>query len=175
MTVTGSGLVLASIVSGAFLGAILTAAINIWLARRTRHGEERDRVRTAFADAFAAYAAYKEVPYAIRRRRADASAEERVRLSEILRKIQADIAYHLAWTAVESEPVGRAYTDLINATRAIAGTAMHDAWLTPAPETDSAMNIPSSIVDLTELAAYETAYIDAARAHLKRLAPWWAR
>jgi DNA-binding FadR family transcriptional regulator len=174
MTVTGSGLVFASVVSGAFLGALLTAMINIWLARRTRHGEERDRVRTAFAGAFAAYAAYKEVPYAIRRR-ADAPAEERVRLSEILRGIQADVAYHLAWTAAESEPVGHAYTNLINAARAIAGTAMHGAWLTPAPQTDSAMNIPASTIDLTELAPYETAYIAAARAHLKRLAPWWAR
>jgi hypothetical protein len=52
---------------------------------------------------------------------------------------------------------------------------MHDAWLAPAPQTDSAMNIPVSTIDLTELAPYETAYIDAARAHLKRLAPWWAR
>jgi hypothetical protein len=172
---TGSGVVVASVVSGAFLGAMLTAVINVWLARRTRHGEERNRVRAAFADAFAAYSAYKEVPYAIRRRRADAPDEERVRLSEVLRSIQADIAYHLAWTAAESEPVGRAYDDLISATRKVAGTAMHDAWLVPAPQTDAAMNIPATTIDLTALAPYETAYMNAARAHLKRLAPWWAR
>lgn len=69
---TGTGIVLAAVISGAFLGALVTALINIWLARRTRYGAERDRVRTAFATAFAAYSAYKELPYAIRRRRADA-------------------------------------------------------------------------------------------------------
>jgi len=37
------------------------------------------------------------------------------------------------------------------------------------------MNIPPTLVDLTELTKHETAYIDAVRTHLRRLAPWWAR
>lgn len=171
----GFGVLATAVISGAFLSAALTAIVNIWLARRTHHGQERDRVRAAFADAFAAYAAYKEMPYAIRRRRADAPAEERVRLSEILRSIQSGIAYHLAWTAAESEPVGRAYADLVDAMRKIAGTAMHDAWLAPAPTAGAAMNIPTTTIDLTALAPYEAAYMKATREHLKHLAPWWAR
>jgi hypothetical protein len=173
--VTGTGIVLAAVVSGAFLGALVTAFINIWLARRTRYGAERDRVRTAFANAFAAHSTYAELPYAIRRRRADTPSEERVRLSEILRAVQADIAYHLAWTSAESESVGLAYADLIDATRKIAGTAMHDAWLDHAPTTDAEMNIDATVIDLTALAPYEVDYMEAVRAHLKRLAPWWAR
>lgn len=98
-----------------------------------------------------------------------------MRLSEILRAIQADIAYHLAWTAAESESVGLAYADLVDAMRKIAGAAMHDAWLDPAPTTDAEMNIETAVVDLSALAPYEADYMNAAKAHLRRLAPWWTR
>jgi hypothetical protein len=173
--VTGFAVVLSSVLSGAFLAAIVTAGINIWLARRSRYGDERSRVRAALADAFAAYAAYKELPYAIRRRRADTPAEERVRLSEILRKIQTDLAYHQAWTAAESEVVGTAYAELVRETRKIAGAAMHEAWAAPAARTDAAMSIPMTTIDLSSLNSCEVTYMRAAQIHLAHLSPWWAR
>ena len=169
------GILVTAILSGAFLAALITAAINLWLARRKSREEERNRLRNSFAEAFAAYGAYKEFPYAIRRRRADAPAEERIRLSEALREIQASLVYHLAWTAAESETVGQAYANLIQQVRRTAGVAMHDAWKSPPAESDETMNIPPSAIDLSSLALHETTYMNAVRTHLTRLAPWWAR
>ncbi|MBJ7000165.1 hypothetical protein JG491_08775 [Streptomyces sp. CRPSP2-6A1] len=170
-----SGVVLSAVLSGAFLAAMLTATINIWLARRKSREEELSRLRTAFAEAFAAHSAYKEMPYAIRRRRSDASAEERVRLSEALRDIQANLSYHLAWTKMESETVGVAYTELIRELRRTAGAAMHAAWEAPPIETDAAVNIPPTVIDLSALEPLEIAYIDAVRKHLRTLTPRWFR
>lgn len=164
-----------AVLSGAFLAALITAAINLWLSRRKSREEERNRLRHSFAEAFAAYGAYKEFPYAIRRRRADVPAEERIRLSETLREIQANLVYHLAWTAVESKTVGQAYTSLIQQVRRTAGSAMHEAWKAFPIESDDAMNVPISVIDLSALAPHEAAYMDAARTHLTRLAPWWVR
>lgn len=166
-------MLLAAVLSGVFLAALITTAINIWLARRKSREEERNRLRTSFAEAFAAYSAYKEFPYAIRRRRSDAPAEERIRLSEALREIQANLAYHLAWTTAESQPVGQAYANLIQQVRKIAGVAMHDAWNAPPNDSDHTMNIPPGVVDLSSLAPHETNYIEAVRTHLRTLTPWW--
>ncbi|MFD9059929.1 hypothetical protein ACFVZ3_00205 [Kitasatospora purpeofusca] len=171
----GAGALTSAVVSGAVLAAAITATINLWLARSRSREEERARLRTAFAEAFGAYNTYKELPYAIRRRHADQAAEERVRLSEILRENQAQLAYHLAWTALESPAVGEAYKDLVQHLRRTAGTAMHEAWKAPAITADTQMNIPPTVIDLSELAQYEKAYLDAVRAHLHELLPWWRR
>lgn len=170
----GVDVVLTAVLSSAFIAALIAAGINIWLTRRRSREEERNRLRISFAEAFAAYTAYKELPYAIRRRRADAPGEERVRLSEALRKVQSDLAYHIAWTAAESETVGRAYANLIQKLRATAGEAMHQAWTAEPVNSDAAMNITSDVIDLSELASQEAVYMEAVRNHLRRLSPWWA-
>ncbi|MGW6742504.1 hypothetical protein ACWGDX_17580 [Streptomyces sp. NPDC055025] len=162
-------------ISGAVLAAAITATISLWLSRSKSREEERGRLRATFAEAFVAYNTYKELPYAIRRRHADQSADERVRLSEIVRQTQAELAYHLAWTALESPKVGDAYRDLVQHLRRTAGTAMHDAWNAPAITSDSEMNIPPTVIDLSELVQYETAYLNAVRSHLHDLLPWWKR
>lgn len=172
---SGSGLLVTAVLSGAVLAALITATINVWLTRRKSREDERNRARSSFADAFAAYSAYKELPYAIRRRRADIPGEERIRLSEALREIQANLAYHLAWTAIESKTAGDAYADLIQQVRTTAGSAMREAWNTPPSDTDTAMNIPPSVIDLSTLKPFETTYINAVQQHLKKMAPWWAR
>ncbi|MCK9923349.1 hypothetical protein MXD61_15965 [Frankia sp. AgPm24] len=160
--------------SGAFLAGMVAAAINIWLAHRRSQEEGRNRLRTAFAEAFAAYAAYKEFPYAIRRRRADAAPDERVRLSEALREIQARLAYHIAWTTAESETVGAAYADLVQQAREIAGTAMKDAWRAPAATSDTDMVIPTTIINLRSLTSFEESFMKAVGAHLDVRTPWRA-
>jgi hypothetical protein len=162
------------VLSGAFLAALITATINIWLARRKSHEEERNRLRAAFAEAFATYSAYKELPYAIRRRRADQPAEERIRLSETLREIQSRLAYHQAWTLLESPTVGAAYQNLVDRLRATAGTAMNQAWNAAPLDDDAGMNIPPSVIDLRSLREHETAYLEAVATHLKDLKPWWS-
>jgi hypothetical protein len=65
---------------------VLSSARGI-LGARARE-EELARVRVMLAEAFQAAAEYKEFPYAIRRRRRDAPSEERVRLSEELRRVK---------------------------------------------------------------------------------------
>lgn len=157
------------------LAAILTGTINILLAWRKSREEERSRVRTVFAEAFAAYAEYKEYPYVIRRRNIEKPGEERVRISEQIRQTQEHLNYYLAWTRAESDDVGRAYDALIEQVRASAGVAMKEAWQQPAIAEDAAMIIPSSQVDLGSLKTYEAAYTTAVGKHLKKLSSWWSK
>ncbi|MCX4826849.1 hypothetical protein OG883_45260 [Streptomyces sp. NBC_01142] len=172
---SGAGVLTATVLSGVFLAALIAAAINIWQARRKSREEERNRLSTAFAEAFATYSAYNQLPYAIRRRRQDQTAEERIRLSETLREIQTKLAYHQAWTEVEAPAVGKAYAELLQHMRQTSGRAMHDAWKAPAITSDDAMNIPPTVIDLSPLKPYEQAYLDAVRTHLDALTPWWGR
>jgi hypothetical protein len=164
-----------AIISGAFLAAMVAGAINVWMARRRSREEERARIRSTFAAAFEAYTAYKEFPYAIRRRRADDPEGERIRLSEALRAVQGKLSYYLAWTQAESAEVGQQYAGLVDEARRVAGRAMHDAWNDPPRATDPEMNIPPEIIDLRELEAAEAQYMQAVRDHLSSLTPWWAR
>jgi hypothetical protein len=172
---TGSAGLVGAIISGAFLAAMLAAAVNIWMARRRSREDERARVRDTFAAAFEAYTAYKEFPYAIRRRRADTPEAERIRLSEALRAVQEKLSYYVAWTEGESVAVGEKYAKLIAEARRVAGRAMHDAWNDPPRATDVEMNIPPEVIDLSQLKAPETEYMQAVRQHLSNLTPWWAR
>lgn len=157
------------VLSAAVVAAILTAAVNTALARRKTLEEERARLRTTFAEAFEATMQYKEMPYSIRRRRHDDPGAERVRLSDELRRIQGRLSYYSVWIAGESTDVGDAYDSLVAALRRIAGTACHDAWLSAPAQTDEAMNISRSQVDLTELGPYEQCFMTAARRHLDGL------
>jgi hypothetical protein len=95
---TSSAGLIGAIISGAFLAAMLAGAVNVWMARRRSREEERARIRNTFAAAFEAYTAYKEFPYAIRRRRPDEPEGERIRLSEALRAVQEKVNCYLAWT-----------------------------------------------------------------------------
>ena len=164
-----------AIISGAFLAAMVAGAINVWMARRRSREEERARIRSTFAAAFEAYTAYREFPYAIRRRRADDPEGERIRLSEALRAVQEKLSYYLAWTQAESVEVGQWYGQLIAEARRVAGRAMHDAWNAPPRASDPEMNILPDVVDLSQLEAAEAQYMQAVRDHLVSLAPWWAR
>jgi hypothetical protein len=171
---SSAGLV-GAIISGTFLAAMVAGAINVWMARRRSREEERARIRSTFAAAFEAYTAYKEFPYAIRRRRADEPESERIRLSEALRVVQEKLGYYLAWTQAESAEVGEQYARLVTEARRVAGRAMHDAWNDPPRATDPEMNIPPEVVDLRQLEAAEAQYMRAVRDHLASLTPWWAR
>lgn len=169
------GLLLTAVFSGAVLAALITALINIVLARRKSREEERARLRQAFAEALRAQAAYKEFPYAIRRRSSERPAEERARLTDALREIQAQMSVYLAWTAAESQDVGHAYSELVKQTRQVAGTAMKAAWEADPISSDAEMIIPRTVVDLSPLKQAEDAYMQAVIRHLIALAPWWAR
>lgn len=132
-------------------------------------------MRTVFAEAFSAYAEYKEYPYVIRRRNSEKPGEERVRISEQIRQTQERLSYYMAWTRAESSDVGRAYVALLDQMRSSAGAAMKEAWQQPAVADDAAMNITSSQVNLDALQAYENAYSAAIEKHLKKITPWLLR
>ena len=131
-----------------------------------------NRRRQAFSDAYRAIVAYSEYPYVLRRRNPEAPADERRRISAELQKIQEDLAFHSAWVQTESRHVASAYKQLVAATRKVAGTLLHDAWLRPGIGADQDMNIPD--VDLRSLTAVREAYLTAARDVLS-LSPWWVR
>ena len=108
----------------------------------------------------------------IRRRRADAPEEERVRISSELRRIQADLAFYSAWLMTESPHVHRSFSELLEQLRRLAGTAMHEAWLEPAAKDDSKMNMPD--IGLSTLTRYESAYLEEVVDHVS-LWPRWLR
>jgi hypothetical protein len=172
---TSSAGLAGAIISGAFLAAMFAGTVNVWMARRRSREEERARIRNTFAAAFEAYTAYKEFPYAIRRRRADDPEGERIRLSEALRAVQEKLSYYLAWTQAESVEVGQQYGRLVAEARRVAGGAMHAAWNDPPRASDPEMNIPPEVVDLRQLEAAEAQYMQAVRDHLASVIPWWAR
>ncbi|MFG1709293.1 hypothetical protein ACFLIM_39485 [Nonomuraea sp. M3C6] len=165
-----------AVLSGAVVAAAVTAVINSVLARRSTRIEERSRVRNTLAEAYQAYADYREFPYAIRRRRTDQKEAERIRLSEELRKVQSRISYYQAWTQAESPETGAAYSELITAVRRIAGGAMHEAWKAPGLENDEGMNIGPDRVNLTDLRPAEEKFIAAVEKHVVAItSPWWKR
>ncbi|MGW0174023.1 hypothetical protein ACWDUM_09260 [Rhodococcus sp. NPDC003322] len=152
-------------VSGAVIAAVLGAVINIALAVYKDRAEKRARLRETFAGACEAAMQYKEFPYAIRRRRADEPAAERVRLSEEMRAVQAKLSYYEVWTEGESEKVGVAYKDLVKNLRGLAGS--NEAWKADPIRDDADMNTSSSVIDLSALKPYEQAYVEAVRTHFK--------
>jgi GMP synthase PP-ATPase subunit len=167
--------VIGTLLSATILAALIAAAVNVMLARRKSREEERARLRDRFAQAYGSYAEYCEFAYAIRRRRHDDPSAERVRISEELRKVQAELSAHEAWVKLESETVGMAYTELIQQMRKTAGGAMRQAWIDEPATTDVGVNIPPETVDLSPLKPFETAYMDTVATHLRALAPWWSK
>ncbi|MDT0615531.1 hypothetical protein [Streptomyces lancefieldiae] len=151
----------------AVLAALVTGLILGVQARISRGAQLRERKQELFASAYEVSIQYAETACAVRRRRADAAAEERVRLSEQLREIQARLTWHEAWVRFEAPEVGAAYDELVARTRTVAGRSMKDAWLSPPAADDTAMVIPTSVVDLRALADVRERYMAAVEAHLR--------
>src|SRR3954463_16781507 len=94
---TGMASVSGLLLSASIIAALITGTINLTLARRRSREEERARVRNTFAEAFKAYSEYREFPNAIARRDAARSADERQRLFEALRQLDARLAFYRTW------------------------------------------------------------------------------
>ena len=159
--------VVGSVVTGAV--SILVFAITNW---RTGERARLTRSRLVFSKAYAAIQEYKEFPYAIRRRRKGAPEEERVRISSALGRVQADLAFYSSWLKTESPYVYCSFAELLEQVRRVAGEAMHEAWLEPAAQDDSKMNMPD--LGLSALKVYESAYLEEVVDHLS-LSPRWLR
>lgn len=165
---------IAALLSGTVIAAFLTAAINTWIARKKSLEEDRARVRAVYAEALEAVAAYRELPYVIRRRRANDEAGERHRISEEGRAIQIRLSYYRAWIRAESPEVGHAYQSLLDRLRTVAGAAARTAWTEPPAQTDTGMNISSSIIDLSPVNDLEEHYIAVAAWDLQHRRTWRA-
>jgi hypothetical protein len=159
------------ILTSGVVAAVVTFFQNRWLENRRGREAERTRLRQSFAEAFAAYADYKEFPYAVRRRQGDHAADERARLAAELNAIQSRLSYYRAWTQFESPAVGAAYSNLLARMRIVAGSAMHDAWEESPSENDEEMNIPLEKVDLRSLKEDEDEYITVVTIRLDALTP----
>lgn len=159
------------ILTSGVVAAIVTSLQSRWLENRRAQEAERSRLRQSFAEAFAAYADYKEFPYVIRRRRVDQPEDERARLSTELNAIQSRLSYFRAWTQFESPAVGSAYANLLLEMRNVAGGAIRSAWEQPALQRDPEMNISREKVDLRELTSEEDRYIEAVSTRLDELTP----
>jgi len=152
-------------IAAAFAAAAV-ALFALWVngvrAERRRRGE-------FYAEALAATFAYREFAYAVRRRRHDAPSEERVRISELLREVQGDIARHQALMTLErAKRVSSAYQDLVAKTRAIAGGYIQEGWNQPPITTDREMNVPGGL-DFSPIDPAETEFLEAVREDLA----WW--
>ena len=147
---------------------ILFVMTNWWNGVRSR----LIRSREVFSKAYTVVQEYKEFPYVIRRRMVSSPEEERVRISSELLKVQVDLAFYSAWLMTESVHVHRSYTELLDQLRRVIGTAMHEAWLEPAVDDDSKMNMPD--MGHSALILYERDYLKEVGYHLS-LWPRWLR
>ena len=153
-------------VAGSILLFVIT---NLWNGRRTRLARSRDE----FSKAFVAIQDYKEFPYVIRRRAKQRPEDERARISAELRRIQSEVAYYSAWLRTESSYVNDSFVELLSRVREIGGQAMHEAWLEPASEDDSGMNMPD--LGYSGLTPYENAYLEEVVDHLSFWPRWFRR
>jgi hypothetical protein len=106
----------------------------------------------------------------------DEAGQERVRLSEEVRRVQSRLSYYQAWTLAESPETGAAYNQLVDELRRVAGASMREAWTEPALDNDEGMNISPDRVDLSVLKVAEDRFLDAAKTHVAAITkPWWRR
>ena len=160
-------IIIAAITGAASLAAL---SINAWL---TGHRDRVSRRRELLSKAYSSAVAYKEFPYVVRRRRASAPEDERIRISTELRKVQEDIAFYSSWLTSESGHVSRAYDRLVKKLREVAGVEIHRAWTQPPVQVDDEMNIGD--IDLRALDAPEQAFLQEAADHLSTFPRWFRR
>lgn len=139
----------------AFTGVMITLIVN---GRRA----ERERLRQLYAGGWAAVQAYKEMAFAVRRRNVDESAAERVRVSEAMREIQKDLAFHEALIGRErSGQIAAEYRILVAKTREIAGGIIKRSWNENPISSDSEMHSPEIASELAALRGCEDSYMNA--------------
>ena len=162
------------LLSASIIAALITGTINLTLARRRSREEERARVRSTFAEAFKAYSEYREFPNAIARRDAARAADERQRLFEALRQLDARLAFYRTWALLEAPAVGAVYEALLEEARALTDKAMRTAWSQPVDADDVDHNLDPRLLDPAALTSAEAAFREAVAAHLRKLAPGWS-
>jgi hypothetical protein len=155
MLITGPVATTTAAATLAFLGVIIT----IWINGRRAH---RDRLRELYAGGWSAVQAYKEMAFAMRRRNLEDRAAERVRLSEVMREIQKDIAFHEALIGRErSGRVAAEYRNLIAKTREVAGGIIRRSCDEEPINSDPQMHSPEIAGELAALTPHEDGCMNA--------------
>lgn len=113
--------------SSALVAALVAGFVSLSTVWITEARRAKDRRRKLLAEAFAAAVRYREFVYRVRRRKDD-GPDERIRLSEALSEVQERLAIYEALLCVEAPCVSKAYSDLVAATRDIAGGQIAQAW-----------------------------------------------
>lgn len=144
--------------SSALVAAVVAGAVSLTTVWITGRRAEKERRRQLFGQAFQAPIAYREFVYRVRRRRDD-SAEERVRISDALHEVQERLKYFDAILRVEAPPVSKVYSELVEATRDIAGRQIAEAWKRELVTLVTAAHLRD--VDFSGLKRYEDAYLQA--------------
>jgi hypothetical protein len=141
---------------------ILTAAVGLLTLAVNQIRARKDRQRELFADAFATVTEYREYPFIVRRR--DPNGADHQAIKDNLSAVQARLNQHAARLRVEASRVGRAYAELVGATRRTAGGEIARAWdLEPLPA-DGPMHVRD--VDLRELDAVDDTFLREVGDHL---------
>lgn len=157
--------------SSALVAAIVAGIVSLATVWITEARRAKDRRRRLFAEAFAATVRYREFVYRVRRRKDD-GADERIRLSEALSDVQEDLAIYQALLRVEDPRVGAAYSNLVTATRDVAGRQIAEAWKQKPLSPRQAAHI--GWVDLSGIGPHEDAYLLAVNDFLSSW-PCWLR
>lgn len=139
------------------VAAVVSGVVSLVLHSLAGRREATSRRRELFAEAFGAYTAYREFPFVVRRRRADAPEDERIRISVELRRVQERLSFFLAWTLLEDRAVGEAFATLVEDLRRVAGGEIRRAWMTEPATQDEDMNIAD--IDLTALGGAEKNFL----------------
>jgi hypothetical protein len=152
-----------SLLQSAVVAALVAAAVSLTTLWVTERRTRQDRQRQLFAEAFEACIAYREFAYIVRRRAND-SAEERVRISGALSGVQQRLRAAEARLRVEAPRVAVLYSLLIASTRRVAGVQIKRGWEMAPLALEETGNIID--VDFSSLAGDEDAYLRAVRDHL---------
>lgn len=151
----------------ALLGVALT--LNVNGAREERRTRKENHAR-----AIRAIVAYAEMPYRIRRRRADEDhrAGERVRLSDAFSEIQVELAACEALIRSDRDlDVRDAYERLVRTLRTTAGKLASEAWDTSPINDDSQMGMPDVYAGLAPVRAGQE---DCEAVMASSTRQWWS-
>jgi hypothetical protein len=159
-----------SLLAPALVAAIVSGVVSLttlWISgRRT----QQDRQRQLFADAYKATVTYREFAFIVRRRRKANEPEDRARITSALSQVQMDLSSFEARVRVEAPWVARHYSELVAASRLIAGRLISSGWDQPASDDPKSVHVRD--VDFSPLKPYEDACLRAVKYHL-RLGPTW--
>jgi len=130
----------------AVLAAVPAASAAVIAAMVPRWSDARQRRRDRYAEAIKALGSWIEFPYRVARRVSD-DADVLAELAERGHELQEQLAYHSAWIAADSRPLGDLYTQITTAIKAAAGPAVQSAWTRAPASEPQAMNIGTLGID----------------------------